>query len=67
MTLVQHPSPLRPDGPVRSYLFQEEVFVGLHAHGVLVFAADLVEEPVQRVVVTLSVLHQAVPQDVHLL
>lgn len=43
------------------------MLVGLHAHGVLVFAADLVKEPVQRVIVTLSVLHQAVPQDVHLL
>lgn len=51
----------------RPYLLQEEVLVGLHAHGVLVFAAHLVEEPVQRVVVTLGVLHQAVPQDVHLL
>lgn len=30
----------------RSYLLQEEVLVGLHAHGVLVFAAHLVEEPV---------------------
>lgn len=51
----------------RPYLLQEEVLVGLHAHGVLVFAAHLVKEPVQRVVVALGVLHQAVPQDVHLL
>lgn len=43
------------------------MFVGLHAHGVLVLAADLIEEPVQRVVIALGVLHQAVPQDVHLL
>lgn len=43
------------------------MFVGLHAHSVLVLAADLIEEPVQSVVVTLGVLHQAVPQDVHLL
>lgn len=49
------------------YLLQEQMFVGLHAHRVLVLAADLIEEPVQSVVVTLGVLHQAVPQDVHLL
>lgn len=51
----------------RSYLLQEKVFVGLHAHCMLVLAADLIEEPVQCVVVALGVLHQAVPQDVHLL
>lgn len=43
------------------------MFVGLHAHSVLVLAADLIEEPVQSVVVTLGVLDQTVPQDVHLL
>lgn len=51
----------------RSHLLQEEVLVGLHAHCMLVFAADLVEEPMQCVIVTLRVLHQTMPQDVHLL
>lgn len=49
------------------YLLQKEMLVGLHAHRVLVFAADLIEEPVQSVIVALGVLHQTVPQDVHLL
>lgn len=43
------------------------MFVGLHAHRVLVLAANLIEEPMKSIVVALCILHQAVPQDVHLL
>lgn len=49
------------------YLLQKEVLVGLHAHSMLVLAADLIEEPVQSVVVAFGILHQTVPEDVHLL
>lgn len=65
---ITHGTPIKFYNP-RSfyYLLQEEMFVGLHAHSMLVFAADLVEEPVQRIIVTFSVLHQTVPQNVHLL
>lgn len=48
------------------YLLQKEVLVRLHAHGVLVLAANLIQEPVQRIIVTFSIFNQTVPQDVHL-
>ena len=49
------------------HFFQEQVFVGLHAHGVLIFTAHLIQKQVQRIIITHRVLHQTVPQDRHLL
>ena len=40
---------------------------GVDAHGMVVLALGLVEEPVESIVGGLSLQHQAVPQGVYLL
>jgi len=49
------------------YLLQKQVFVCLHAHSVLILTADLIEKPVQRIIIAFSILHKTMPQYVHLL